>query len=169
MGTSHNSSGNAVGRYNFWYWTPSGGFPKTSTAYDNSESRLTRFESELYIDIEWEKSQRIWYSYEGIQMDTEDNSLIPTVFELSQNYPNPFNPSTSIIYEISEESIVSIIIYDLMGNEVKTLVNEDKPVGQYQVNWDGKDNLGNSVSGGTYFYKFQTGDFIQARKMVLLK
>lgn len=169
MQTGYNPSGDAMGRYYFWYWTPSGGFPKTSTAYDNSESRLTRFESELYIDTEWEKSQRIWYSYEGIQMDTEDNSIIHTIFELKQNFPNPFNPSTSIIYNVSEESLVNIIIYDLMGNEIKTLLNDFKPVGQYQVNWDGRDNAGQLVSGGIYFYKLQVEDFIQTRKMVLLK
>ena len=96
-----------------------------------------------------------------------DNST--TEFALYQNVPNPFNPITVIEFSIPNDTDVNIIIYDLMGNEVKTLINEFKPVGQYQVNWDGNDNSGQSVSGGIYFYQIQAGDYNQTKKMVLLK
>ena len=96
-----------------------------------------------------------------------DNRL--TKFALYQNVPNPFNPITVIEFSIPNDTDVNIIIYDLMGNEVKTLINELKPVGQYQVNWDGNDNSGQSVSGGIYFYQIQAGDYNQTKKMVLLK
>lgn len=93
----------------------------------------------------------------------------PINFKLNQNYPNPFNPTTSIVYEIQHESNVNMVIYDLMGNEVITIVNEYRQVGQYTASWDGRDNFGQAVSGGIYFCKLQAGDFIQTRKMVLLK
>lgn len=96
-----------------------------------------------------------------------DNST--TEFALYQNVPNPFNPITVIEFSIPNDTDVNIIIYDLMGNEVKTLINEFKPVGQYQVNWDGNDNSEQSVSGGIYFYQIQAGYYNQTKKMVLLK
>ncbi|MEE9571589.1 MAG: FlgD immunoglobulin-like domain containing protein [Candidatus Neomarinimicrobiota bacterium] len=167
--TGYGPNGNPTSRYNFYYWGSGGGKLKTNTVYDNSDSRMTRFESELYVNTEWESSQRTWYSYEGIQLDTEDNASNPVLFELDQNYPNPFNPITTIIYELPRESNVRIIIYNSLGNEINTLINEFKPVGQYQVVWDGTDNFGEKVSGGTYFCQLQTGDYSQTRKMLLLK
>jgi hypothetical protein len=101
--------------------------------------------------------------------NTINDIVIPQEFNIAQNYPNPFNPKTTIQYTISIDSEVNIVIYDLMGKEVMTLVKEYKQVGQYTTNWNGKDNSGQSVSGGVYFYKLQAGDFIQTRKMVLLK
>jgi hypothetical protein len=89
---------------------------------------------------------------------------LPDEFELSQNYPNPFNPSTSIKYQIAASNPVSLKIYDVLGNEVATLVNEVKPVGNYEINFDAS-----SLSSGTYFYKLQAGSFVQINKMTLLK
>ncbi len=97
------------------------------------------------------------------------NDNLPLEYTLSQNTPNPFNPITEIEFWIPNDENVIIVIYDLMGNEIKTLVDEYKIVGQHKVNWDGNDNSGHSVSGGIYFYQIQAGDFIQTRKMVLLK
>ncbi len=103
------------------------------------------------------------------QVGINDESTIPIEFNLNQNFPNPFNPFTSINYEITEESNVNIIIYDLTGKEVKTLINEYQPKGQHYVIWNGKNNAGQAVSGGVYFYKLQASDLTQTRKMVLLK
>ena len=89
---------------------------------------------------------------------------IPTEFDLSQNYPNPFNPVTSINYHVSEASLVSIKVYDLIGREVAILVNEVKQPGIYQVSF-GTENL----ASGVYFYKMTAGDFSSVRKMNLLK
>ena len=89
---------------------------------------------------------------------------VPEKFELSQNYPNPFNPSTKIKYQIADSNPVSLKIYDVLGNEVASLVNEVQPTGNYEVTFDAS-----LLSSGTYFYKLQTGDFVEVKKMILLK
>lgn len=91
-------------------------------------------------------------------------SIYPTEYALYQNYPNPFNPNTTIKYLIPKLSFVTIKIYDVLGSEVVTLVNEEKVAGSYEVEWNAE-----KLSSGVYFYRLQAGDFIQARKMLLLK
>ncbi len=93
----------------------------------------------------------------------EKNEL-PTKFELSQNYPNPFNPETKISYTLPKESNVSLKVYDVLGNEVATLVNEIKQAGAYNVNFDAKN-----LTSGLYIYKLQADNFIQTKKMMLIK
>ena len=88
---------------------------------------------------------------------------------LKNNYPNPFNPSTSIAYSIPINTSVSLKIYSLLGKEILTLVNEVKTQGEYSVQWDAKNSLGNKVPSGIYFYKLVTRDFTQTKKMILLK
>jgi len=85
-------------------------------------------------------------------------------FYLVQNYPNPFNPSTSIQYEVSSRQFVSLKVYDVLGNEVATLVDEEKSAGSYKVEFDGTD-----LSSGIYFYQLKAGSFVETKKMVLLK
>ncbi|MDD1444389.1 T9SS type A sorting domain-containing protein, partial [Dolichospermum sp. ST_sed3] len=85
-------------------------------------------------------------------------------FTLSQNYPNPFNPVTSIQYAISSKQFVSLKVYDVLGNGVATLVNEEKPTGEYEVEFDRTD-----LPSGVYFYQLQVGDFVETKKMILLK
>lgn len=165
----HNPDGSPFSRQKNRYWTLSGFVYKISTAYDNSDSRLTQVVTETYANGQYTNSQRASYAYEGIPLGTEDNASIPVKFKLNQNYPNPFNPITSISFELPEESIVSIKIYNSLGDEIKTLINEFRPIGQYQINWDGTNNTGEIVSGGTYFYQLKVGEFTQTRKMVLLK
>jgi hypothetical protein len=95
-------------------------------------------------------------------------------YQLSQNYPNPFNPSTTIQYQIPEISFVTLKVYDVLGNEIATLVNEEKPAGNYEVEFSAK---GGSASGGNawnlpsgiYFYRLQTGTFAETKKMALIK
>lgn len=96
--------------------------------------------------------------------NVENEKEIPTNFELSQNYPNPFNPTTTINYQITKNDFVSLKVYDILGNEVATLVNEEKATGSYEINFDAS-----SLSSGTYFYKLQAGSFIESKKMLLLK
>jgi hypothetical protein len=90
--------------------------------------------------------------------------VVPDKFELSQNYPNPFNPSTRIKYQLSSISQVTLKVYDVLGNEVATLVNEEKPAGSYEVDFDASQ-----LSSGIYFYKLQAGSFFETKKMLLLK
>jgi len=89
---------------------------------------------------------------------------IPIEFSLSQNYPNPFNPSTTINYSIPVISFVTIIVYDVLGNEIATLVNEEQPAGIYEVELDAT-----SLPSGIYFYSIQAGSFVETKKMVLMK
>ena len=98
-------------------------------------------------------------------------AALPRAFTLSRNAPNPFNPSTTISYSIAEgtASHVSLKVYDLRGRLVTTLVDEVSEAGNYTVNWDGRNKIGRQVASGVYFYRLGAGDFIQTRKMVLLK
>jgi hypothetical protein len=89
---------------------------------------------------------------------------IPTTYLLSNNYPNPFNPSTKIKYSVPQASQVQIKVFDVLGNEIETLVNEEKPAGTYELTWNAAD-----LPSGVYFYQLKAGSFIETKKMLLLK
>ena len=97
-------------------------------------------------------------------LDILEEGILPTTYDLSQNYPNPFNPVTTIKYQIPKDGLVKLLIYDILGREVKTLVNEVKTAGYYDI----KFNAG-SFSSGVYFYKMVAGDFVSIKKLVVLK
>jgi len=100
----------------------------------------------------------------------EDQAAIPTEFELAQNYPNPFNPSTTIGFGIPEASDVQLAIYNLLGQEIRSLANNNFQPGSYSVVWDGNDNAGNQVVSGIYLYRLTTSTgFVQTNKLVKLK
>ena len=98
------------------------------------------------------------------KQDGVDESAIPDEYALDQNYPNPFNPSTTIKYQLPQDGLVTITIYDVLGSEITTLVNEQKAAGKYVVNFDAS-----SLSSGVYIYKIQAGNFINSKKMILIK
>ena len=95
--------------------------------------------------------------------------LIPKVFALHQNYPNPFNPITTIKYDLPKDVYVKLVIYDLMGREVRTLVNEKQQAGYQSIIWDARNNYGMQVSSGYYICVMQAGEFRKNQKMVLMK
>jgi hypothetical protein len=104
----------------------------------------------------------------------EEISALPNKFELSQNYPNPFNPTTTIPFRVGSSHFMvhsptrtSLIIYNILGQKVRTLVDEEKLPGNYNVIWDGKDYSGKEVASGIYFYQLRTKDFTDTKKMVL--
>ncbi len=104
----------------------------------------------------------------------EENKYTPSDFSLSQNYPNPFNPETIISYQLPVSGKVSLKVYDVLGNEVAVLVNEEKPAGKYQVNFHAQRTTnsafgGQQLSSGVYFYRLQAGNFVQTKKFVLMK
>ena len=99
----------------------------------------------------------------------DPTDLIPNVFALHQNYPNPFNPVTTLRYDLPEDAKVSIMIYDLMGREVKSLVNVQQNAGFKSIIWDATNDLGQPVSAGVYLYRISAGDFHKVKKMILLK
>ncbi len=96
----------------------------------------------------------------------DDKTSYPQLnsFLLSQNYPNPFNPTTKIKYQIPELSFVTIKVYDVLGNEITILVNEEKPAGSYEIEFSAS-----TFPSGIYFYQLKAGSFVETKKMVLLK
>jgi hypothetical protein len=94
---------------------------------------------------------------------------MPGHFSLEKNYPNPFNPTTTINYTLPQTTNVRIVIYDLMGREVKTLVSENKEAGYHSITWDATNDRGNRLSGGIYLYSIHAGSYHKTQKMVLLK
>ena len=98
-----------------------------------------------------------------------DLNLVPSEFALNQNHPNPFNPETHIGYQLPQASDVSLTIYNLLGQQVRHLVNEPQAAGIYRVSWNGQDALGRSVASGIYFYHLKADQFSQTKMMILLK
>jgi len=98
-----------------------------------------------------------------------ESDVIPGQYSLHQNYPNPFNPETTLRYDLPENSLVNITIYDMLGREVKTLINHTQDAGYRSVIWDATNNYGKPVSAGVYLYQIQAGEYISTKKMVLLK
>jgi hypothetical protein len=98
-------------------------------------------------------------------------NTLPEEFVLLQNYPNPFNPATTIKYQISKLSFITLKVYDVLGNEVATLVNEERPAGEYEIEFNSHSGLSGikELSSGIYFYQLKTINFIQTKKMLLLK
>jgi len=129
------------------------------------ESRITRFNPETREELD----SKISKDFEmllalDVRKNSKDHSSIPTQYKLDQNYPNPFNPITIINYELGITNFVSLKVYDLLGKEVLTLVSENKQPGKYSVTFDGSN-----FASGIYFYKLEAGDFVQTRRMMLLK
>jgi hypothetical protein len=139
-----------------WQWTlGSRGFgsPLTLDANDFFGQNPT---NELYID------DYVLANLPPVSVDQENTT--PVEFNLSQNYPNPFNPNTEIGFSIAKFGFVSLKVYDILGNEIAILVNEFKPAGSYEVEFNVKD-----LPSGIYLYKLQVDSFIESRKMILLK
>ena len=98
-----------------------------------------------------------------------NNSNLPKSYSLKQNYPNPFNPLTSLRYDVPNDGLVNIIVYDMMGRIVKTLVNGYQTAGFKSVQWNATNDRNEPVSAGLYLYTIQAGEFRQTKKMILLK
>jgi len=98
-----------------------------------------------------------------------NDPVIPSEISLHQNYPKPFNPTTTINYSLKENSKVSLNIYNIKGQKVKQLINDQVSAGQHTIVWNGLDDDGKSVTSGVYFYKLKAGNFEQTRKMILMK
>ncbi|MBT8380208.1 MAG: T9SS type A sorting domain-containing protein [Ignavibacteria bacterium] len=102
--------------------------------------------------------------YKGLMENIDWSFGSPTDYTLSQNYPNPFNPSTTIQYQIPQSGYVTLKVYDVLGNEVASLVDEMKQQGNYQVSFDAS-----ALSSGMYLYHLIANDFVQTKKMMLMK
>lgn len=105
-----------------------------------------------------------WYGLSGTTDVEENNEFFPSEFLLLQNYPNPFNPATIISYQLPVDGNIILKVYDLIGNEVATLVNEEQSAGRYEITFNASN-----LSSGVYFYRIQAGSFNQVKKMILLR
>ncbi len=109
------------------------------------------------------------FAVKSVTAVTNQKSLIPKEFAVSQNYPNPFNPSTIINYALPKSSLVTIKIYNILGQEVKTLINSQHQPGYYTAQWNGDNNSGHTVASGIYIYRVEAGQYVKTMKMMLLK
>jgi hypothetical protein len=129
----------------------------------NSGGHTARFAMDIMSDdyIFWSDTLEVPVIFDGLE-ETVDN--IPKVFSLNQNYPNPFNPTTNIEFAIPKSEFVTLKVYNILGEEVATLVSEKLAAGSYKYDWDAS-----SLASGVYLYKLQAGAFQQIKKMVLLR
>jgi len=118
-----------------------------------------------------------YHSYSGFwnpwvvatDVEEEKEAVVPKEFSISQNYPNPFNPHTVIEYALPKESKVKIVVYNILGQRVRILKDEIEKEGYKRVIWDGRDDTGSEVASGIYFYRIVAGDFVKAKKMMMVK
>ncbi len=166
-----------------WYRDPNGGNKTKSTSkfvkdengrwifdydrrkveYFNDTLSCNYYASEQPVSTDGKVVGSTDWKYLGV-VSVNNQSLIPNLFSLEQNYPNPFNPSTEIKYSVATAGQVTIKVYDLIGREVATLVNEVKQPGTYTAQWNA-----NSFASGVYFYKMNAGNFTDIKKMILMK
>lgn len=142
-------------------------FVVLTTTGSVSDSFMTvNAQSGLYLNVQINSNNVTIHidSVGVLSVEEISNDEIVTNYELMQNYPNPFNPSTRIRFSIPEAAFTALKVYSILGQEVATLINEEKSSGVYEVSFDGLN-----LSSGTYIYKLQAGDFVETKKMILLK
>ena len=149
-------------------WLVSGaGTSDAPLNYSFVEENLPGAEKVLYVLEQVDLDGQIHRS-NAIEVILGARFVTPTEFA-SSVYPNPFNPATTISYDLPSDAAVSIVIYDALGQEIRRLVAEQVPAGQYKVQWDARDNLGRSVGSGVYIAKIEAGVYSASQKMLLLK
>lgn len=143
------------------YWEGSNGFDRVRIGSGNSPTPCEC----LYDEICLSKT------YAGLTTETDVAEKIanPRQFVLHGNYPNPFNPGTTIRYSLEKTGFVTLAVYDLLGHKIKELVSEQHMPGEYHVQWDGTNDMGESLPSGIYLYKLIGNDGVESRKMMLLK
>jgi hypothetical protein len=115
------------------------------------------------------KAEELKFDFNPIELSASKVQALPKDFSLAQNYPNPFNPTTTISYALPTNAFVKLVVYNILGQKVKTLVDEEQTAGFRQVVWNGQNDRGETVGSGIYFYRIQAGDFTKTAKMSLLK
>ncbi len=136
-------------------------------SYPTTKQEYTYAEKSLPLgDLNWFPAKKAEWLKTGVGAATRET---PSGYGLAQNYPNPFNPTTTIEYQITKPADVSLLVYNLTGQEIKILMQKKQMSGTYRVQWDGKDNRGIAVAGGVYIYRLKIGDETLTRKMVMVK
>jgi len=118
---------------------------------------------------EWGPEMRVVKFMPDSSLTGVPGTLLPVEFALDQNFPNPFNPTTTIQFALPSDASVRLSVYDILGREVRSLVNTDMAAGYHNVAWDGRNNKGTSVASGIYIYRIEAGQFVSTKKMMLLK
>ena len=145
-------------------------------ASQGNGSSLTEY---VYTDVNVAPNLIYWYKIEEISTSGESAffgpisvqgvSALPTSYAMSQNYPNPFNPETAFTIDVPQDGQVTIRVYSLLGQEIRTLLNEPVDAGRYDLSWNGRDNKGFNLPSGMYFLKMNAGTFQQVRKITLIR
>ena len=161
IGYGFHNSGGQLFAYNF----NGTSFTKTAQIEDHVSVEDIAVAADGTIFLATWQEGMLAYTYSSEITGIERNfALVPQDYTLSQNYPNPFNPITNIQFSIPKTEFVSLKIYNLLGQKVTTLVDKKQPAGSYQVQWDAS-----RFASGVYYYQLKVGDYVQTRKMVLLK
>jgi len=131
--------------------------------WDPNKSRVVMFGGCLSGTVDWNETWELSVDTTSVGV-LEQGKKIPASFTLYQNYPNPFNPTTNISFTIQSKSFVTLKVYDLLGRDVATLISQELPAGTYPQQWNAA-----GMPSGVYFYRLQTGSFIETKKLILLK
>ncbi len=177
-----------VGIHLTWDYSPDDDF-QYFTLEKSVDENFTDFETvntidTAFTDMEYELNQTYFYRIAAVDHTGNmseysdvvdiavlaiDLDLIPDVYALHQNYPNPFNPTTTLRYDLPDDAMVTITVYNMMGRVVCDLVSRQQTAGYRSIQWNATNNTGQPVSAGVYLYTIEAGEFRQTRKMVLLK
>lgn len=145
-----------------WQWTLGASGAGSPLQVDANDFFGATANDEMYLDdYAIEEIPNVGIGNNGVQ--------VPDEYALHQNYPNPFNPTTTISYTLKENAHVNLTIYNTLGQVVKTLVNDQQTAGTMTVQWDGTNKLGAKVASGMYIYRIEANDFVQSKKMVMMK
>ena len=160
-------------------------WPRFDGSYTNKQLLTASIEGLPLGDLNWfPKAKALWEANQDVIIDhikslntdkidigtdVETSRNQPAVYQLDQNYPNPFNPVTTIYYSLKKSDNVNLTVYNMLGQKVRTLVDERMNAGKHAVKWDGKDDLGRQMSSGVYFYTINSGPFSKTMKMLLMK
>jgi len=121
-------------------------------------------------DLNWYPAQKAaWEAGDPPLGISAPAGAVPEKFSLTQNFPNPFNPTTTIAYQLNMAADVKLVVYSVLGQNIRTLVNKKSLAGEYSIHWNGRNNAGNLVASGIYFYRLEAGDQVQVRKMLLIR
>jgi len=144
-------------------------FETTQNFYNDNE--LNTLQTYFYRVLAVDHAGNLSDYTETIEVTSllNDFDQIPSKVTLHNNFPNPFNPKTSFTYDLPQSGLVKINISNLSGSHVKTLINGNKDVGKHTIEWDSKDDQGNTVPAGIYFYTLTTNNYTKTNKMILLK
>jgi len=145
------------------YWIPCMGSVYIEITAEGYDTLVTNF------DVSGDSLHNFYINERENQLSVNSNVEVPNQLILHHNYPNPFNPVTTLRYELPEDALVNITIYDMMGRVMSNLVSSHQNAGYKSIQWNATNNAGKPVSAGLYLYTIQAGKFRQTKKMVLLK